>query len=535
MKKGFVSLVFHSHLPYCRQAGVWPFGEEWVFEAMAETYVPLLALLCRLREEKVGVKVALGFTPVLLEQLQDPYMQTRFLEYLEARMEAARQDVVRFAAAEPKLAALAEGYLGFYGQVARDYGDLQRDLVGVLRRLQEEGVIELLAGAATHAYLPLLEVESSLQAQLAVGQEAYRHYFHTSPRGIWLPECGYRPGLERYLEALGIKYFLVDGHAIRGGYVDAVYHAPGPTKSTRVASKGRTTLQGYYVGQSQVAVLGRDQLTGLQVWSGDWGYPTDGAYREFHKRDQTSGFHYWRITSPLVDLEGKDIYDPDSAALRVKEQAEHFVQSIKDRFTGGVPAGSIILAPYDLELFGHWWREGISWLEGVFRGLAAAEEVQMTTPGEYLAAHPPTEAINLPECSWGQGGRHYIWMNPATEWMWPQVHEAARRLEKAAARGWSSPLARRVLAQAGREVLLMQSSDWPFLISTQKAEDYASRRFLEHLSRLERLLDGLEGQDESDSFLAFLAEVEERDKVFSFLDPKIFAAAAALSSGIGGA
>ena len=165
---------------------------------------------------------------------------------------------------------------------------------------------------------------------------------------------------------------------------------PRTNEKHRVASKADHPA-GYYVGQSQVAVLGRDQLTGLQVWSEDWGYPTDGAYREFHKRDQTSGFHYWRITSPLVDLEGKDIYDPDSAALRVKEQAEHFVQSIKDRFTGGVPAGSIILAPYDLELFGHWWREGISWLEGVFRGLAAAEEVQMTTPGEYLAAHPPTE------------------------------------------------------------------------------------------------------------------------------------------------
>ena len=535
MKKGFVSLVFHSHLPYCRQAGVWPFGEEWVFEAMAETYVPLLVLLCRLREENLGVRVALGFTPILLEQLQDPYMQTRFLEYLEAKMEAARRDLERFESTEPKLAALAQDHLEFYQRTARDYEGLGQDLVGALGWLQEEGVVELLAGAATHGYLPLLEVESSLRAQLTVGREAYRHYFNTSPRGIWLPECGYRPGLESYLEELDIKYFLIDGHAIRGGYVDAVYHAPGPTKGSRVATTGKTTMQGYYVGQSQVAVLGRDQLTGLQVWSEDWGYPTDGVYREFHKRDQVSGFHYWRITSPLVDLEGKDIYDPKAASLRVKEQARYFVQSIKDRFAQGLPPTSIIVAPYDLELFGHWWREGISWLEGVLRGLAQAEEIQMTTPGDYLAKHQPTEAISLPECSWGQGGRHYIWMNPATEWMWPQLHEAARRLEKAAAKGGSSPLDRRILAQAGREGLLMQSSDWPFLISTQKAGDYASRRFLDHLSRLERLLDGLEDQDESDGFLSFLAEVEERDKVFSFLDPKVFASADALSSSIGGA
>ena len=356
-------------------------------------------------------------------------------------------------------------------------------------------------------------MESSLRAQPAVGQEAYRHYFHCSPRGIWLPECGYRPGLERYLEELGIKYFLVDGHAIRGGSVDAVYHAPGPTKSSRVPSKGKTTLQGYYVGQSRVAVLGRDQLTGLQVWSEDWGYPTDGAYREFHKRDQTSGFHYWRITSPMVDLEGKDIYDPEAASLRVKEQADHFVQSIKDRFAQGLPPASIIVAPYDLELFGHWWREGISWLEGVLRGLATAEEIQMTTPGEYLAEHQPTEAINLPECSWGQGGRHYVWLNPATEWMWPQLQEAAGRLEKAAAKGWSSPLERRILAQAGREALLMQSSDWPFL-NTQQAgtmQQTVSR----HLSRLERLLDGL-GASRT---LAFLAEVE-KGQGLSFLDPR---------------
>ncbi|MGI6036954.1 MAG: 1,4-alpha-glucan branching protein domain-containing protein [Limnochordia bacterium] len=511
----YFALVLHSHLPYCRQAGVWPFGEEWVLEAMAETYVPLLTLLKKYSNDKI--RVGLSFSPVLVEQLKDPYMQGRFLEFLEAKEEAAREDEKRFTQGrEEKLAALAADYLSYYRQIRRDYQEILRgDFLGTLRELREAGVVELLMGAATHGYLPLLE-ETALWGQLATGKEAYRHYFQGDPQGIWLPECAYRPGLETYLEELGLKYFIVDGHAIRGGHVDAVYRAPGPTPS-RGVTHGFSTLKPYYTGKSKVAVFGRDQLTGLQVWSEDWGYPTDGSYREFHKRDEKSGFHYWRITGPGTELEGKDVYDPSAALAQVAEDARDFVDALQKRSYDHDPA--IVLAPFDVELFGHWWREGILWLERVFQELSSQGELEMLTPCRYLALHAPEGSISLPECSWGQGGRHYIWQNGATAWLWSQLEEATKGFaQRAGELENPDPWQRRVLAQGARECLLLQASDWPFLISTGQAADYASRRFLDHLSRLERLLDGLVNDERGESFNRFLEELEAQDNIFPFID-----------------
>lgn len=512
----YLSMVFHCHLPYCRQAGVWPFGEEWVLEAMAETYIPLLALLKNME----GIQVTLGFTPVLLEQLQDPYMQSRFREYLKTKEERAEKDVVRFQKCnERELAHLARQYGEYYRKVSLDYDDvLQGDFIGTLRELQTRGIVELLMGAATHGYLPLLPRGSAIKGQLQTGWQAYQEHFGKQPRGIWLPECGYFPGLEEYLEPLGLEYFIVDGHGIRGGHVDPAYHAPGPTDNQKV-SNHFSTLHPYIIKGTSMAAFGRDQLTGLQVWSEDWGYPSDGVYREFHKRDEQSGFHYWRITNSGVKLHAKDIYDVGMVQAKVVEHGDHFVHSLAHRNYD--QENPIVVAPYDMELFGHWWREGILWLEHVFTKLAQSTDVQMITPSGYLQKHPPQKSIALPESSWGQGGRHYVWDNGATRWLWSQLEEAMERLERLTAME-VDPWWERVLNQGARECLLLQASDWPFLISTQQASDYASRRFLEHLSRLERLLDGLEKGEHDDEFLGFLQEIEDKDNVFPFINYRVF-------------
>ncbi|HMK09335.1 MAG TPA: 1,4-alpha-glucan branching protein domain-containing protein, partial [Anaerolineales bacterium] len=291
-----------------------------------------------------------------------------------------------------------------------------------------------------------------------------------------------------------------------------------------------TTFRPYYVAGAEVAVLARDNRAGLQVWSSEWGYPGDFDYREFHKKDGISGMQYWRISGARVGLGDKDAYHPDWAAGRVGLQADHFAGLV-----GGLLEGhrnksgefGIVSANYDTELFGHWWFEGIAWIEAVLRRLSASPNVELTSASGYLEAHPPETVLNLPEGSWGAGGAHFVWDNADTHWMWPIIHEAENRMLRVTtgtptAQGGGSA----VLAQAARELLLLQSSDWPFLVTTGQAKEYAVQRFRDHVERFNRLLDGLEA-GRPDASLA--ATLWEKDKVFPDIDPRWFAPSASSS------
>ncbi len=574
MSTGSFVFVLHSHLPYCRKAGIWPFGEEWVFEAMAETYIPILDIISDLVARGVPAKLTVGLTPVLLDQLSDPYMLFRFDEYLETKIAAAEGDIARFQAeSEGRLSDLARFHRDRYERVRASFHDgYRRDIVSAFRSLQDEGHIEIVAGAATHAYLPLLARESSVYAQVKVGCDTYERCFGRRPLGIWLPECGYRPrdfspagppgsafasaGIDGALAAMGIRHFFVDAHAIQGGAPVGMYGAGllrrQPEPRFIPARSGYTTYLPYSLPGSGVAVLGRNERTALQVWSSEWGYPGDGNYREFHKRDSISGLRYWKVTSRLVDLGSKEVYQPDAALARAKEHASHFVHLVErllGDFYRDTGKHGVIVAPFDVELFGHWWMEGLDWLRWALEGLARSEGVDLTTAARYLEHHPPAGQVDLAESSWGMGGGHYIWDNEATGWMWNEIHDTEREMETIAATprpagdarrrlegppggdgggarpdrdGWPSS-GERVLRQAAREALLLQSSDWPFLVTTEQAADYASRRFLEHRHRFARLLETLGREVASPETLGYLEEIEAIDAVFPDIDPAAFA------------
>ncbi|MGE5574046.1 MAG: glycoside hydrolase family 57 protein [Bacillota bacterium] len=570
MSTGSFVFVLHSHLPYCRKAGVWPFGEEWVFEAMAETYIPLLDIVSDLVARGVPARLTVGLTPVLLDQLQDPYMLFRFDEYVETKIAAAEGDIARFEAeSEGRFRDLARFYRDRYDKVRTSFHERYgRDLVSAFRRLQDEGHIELVAGAATHAYLPLLARESSVCAQVKVGCDTYERCFGRKPMGIWLPECGYRPrdssrsepgsafgraGVDGALGAMGIRHFFVDAHAIQGGTPVGMYGAGlsqrQPPPRYVPSRPGFTTYLPYSLPGSDIAVLGRNERTALQVWSSEWGYPGDGNYREFHKRDSISGFRYWKVTSRLVDLGSKEVYQHEAALARAREHADHFV-GLVERLLGDFhrDAGKhgIIVAPFDVELFGHWWMEGLDWLRWAIEGLARSDNVELTTAAGYLESHPPSGRIDLVESSWGMGGGHYIWDNEATGWMWDEVHASEGEMERIAAMAacaddgpvrpprhegdssaWTPDGAprsfrERILRQAAREALLLQSSDWPFLVTTDQAADYASRRFLEHRHRFTRLLDALQQGDATPEAMRYLEEIEAIDALFPDIDPAAF-------------
>lgn len=560
MPIGAFTFVLHTHLPYVRKAGRWPHGEEMLHEAIAETYLPLLKSLYELREEGVDFRLTIGITPILMEQLADGDVKRHFATYLEERIQLAEEDrKLHQSRGEGQIALLAEFYRDWYADVLSAFNErFRRDLLGAFRTLQDEGYVEVLTSAATHGYLPLLERDSSVYGQLKVGVETYARHMGRLPRGIWLPECGYRPGymkdvasgdstprsyykpgIEEFLADLNLLFFFTDTHVIEGGRMMGkvagdVVGPYGAVPRRRVVVKADelptttkgTTFRPYYVQAARVAVFGRDEGTGLQVWSASHGYPGDFLYREFHRKDEHSGLKYWRVTGANVDLGQKELYDPQRALEQVGLHVDHFCDLVRHRlreFHESTGQYGIIVSAYDTELFGHWWFEGIPWLKGVLRKLASSAEVELTTAYEYLEKHPPTEAISLPESSWGLGGGHWTWLNPDTEWMWPLIHNAERTMEELVdlypdAQG----RLRDVLNQAARELLLLQSSDWPFLISTGQARDYAYGRFQQHLARFNHLVSiarrgGLSSEDEE-----FLAEVAEADNPFPDIDYRVF-------------
>jgi len=553
VKKGAFTFVLHSHLPYVRKAGRWPHGEEMLHEAIAETYVPLLNALFDLKDEGCEPYLTIGLTPILLEQLSDPDVLDHFEVYLLEKLTLVEADVRRHKKnGDGHLLYLAQFYLDWYRNILESFAERYgRDLVAAVRQLQDEGNLDVVTSAATHGYLPLMERNSTIYAQLKVGAEAYWRHLGRAPRGVWLPECGYRPafiqsgaykpGLEEFLGELNLGYFFTDTSVVVGGRLvgkvagDVIGPYGGLPKrklvvraDERPEAKQRTTMRPYYVHSANVAVYGRDERTGLQVWSAAHGYPGDFLYREFHRKDAHSGLQYWRITGAQVDLSQKAFYDPYPAVNQVRMHAEHFVSLIVDEVSNYYEATGkpgIVVSAYDTELFGHWWFEGIVWLKEVLRHLDKNETVELTTAGDYLETHPPEEVITLPESSWGQGGGHWTWMNPDTEWMWPLIHNAELRMEQlVASRPEAEGQMRDVLNQAARELLLLESSDWPFLISTGQAKEYASGRFQQHLARFNHLAAIADSGVVTDTDIRFLTGIAELDNPFPDIDYRIFGA-----------
>ena len=557
-KIGAFTFVLHSHLPYARQAGMWPHGEEWVHEAIADTYVPILDNLYSLRDAGVPFHLTIGITPILAEQLSDALVIEHFVSYAAERAAWAATDVARFEqSGDMALRDVARFYHHWYARVLTSFQDrYQRNILGAFRTLQDEGLIEIATSAATHGYLPLASRDSTIHAQLAVGQAAYERHFGKRATAVWLPECAYRPaidegtnghsvrrpGIESFLAAAGLEVFFSETHTVEGGAPvgKAAGEAIGPYAmiprryamqvNTDVQLEPGTTFQPYWVGDAagQVAVLARNERTGKQVWSGTYGYPGDFCYREFHRKDGVSGLQYWRIGGKELDLGEKPPYEPEVAQQRIRDHADHFVGLVEEllgNYHAETGKYGVISSAYDTELFGHWWFEGADWLRAVLERLAKSESVELASASAMVEEHRPTEVLSLPESSWGAGGNHFTWLNVDTQWMWPVIHRSEVRMEELVARFPDAEGALAdVLNQAARELLLLESSDWPFLVTTGQAKDYATQRFTEHVERFEKLADAAESIGTGGGVTpAWIDELRYRDNPFPTIDYRAFA------------
>lgn len=552
MTVGSFVFMLHSHLPFYRKAGMWPFGEENLYECMAETYIPLLNAISELYDEGIQAKLTVGITPILAEQLDDEHLKCGFEKYLNARIEAVSEDLERYpndsVAHSQHLKYLAKFYFDWYTNIKDCFlNKYKRDLVGAFKKYQELGCIEITTSGATHGFSPLLATDSNLNAQFKVGSDTTKRLFGRKAKGCWLPECAYRPGyeatdasgnkfwrpaVETTLQNNSIEYFFTESHVIEGGVsvgnrrVIGVYgnieYIPLPPRP----ATGLTTYEAYWLPEAQVAVMGRNDRAGFQVWSAADGYPGDGCYREFHKKDDNSGMHYWRLTSANTDLGDKMLYDPVLAMSRISENSDHYVTLLYNLLNDHKKAtgkNGLIMVSFDTELFGHWWFEGVEFIKQTIKKLHKfTDSVERMTACEYLDKYPPTTAISIPESSWGQGGHFWVWLNHQTEWMWPIIHAAEKRIQKIAAKHKEIPenkLLHRALNQLARENLLLQSSDWPFLITTWQARDYATERFKKHEENFEKLANMIESGSIDE---ALLVEFESVDNPFPEIDYRVY-------------
>lgn len=564
MKKGYFTFVLHAHLPYVLGHGRWPHGTNWLNEAASETYIPILLLCESLIQKGISPKLTIGISPVLCEQLAHESFKSEFSNYIRERIEAAGQDAEEFyRTGQDDFIKLAHRWEQFYRQIASTFSDTYgQDLIGAFRRLQDDGHIEILTCGATHGYLPLLSQDESCQAQIKQAVKSYKRHFGRQPRGIWLPECAYRPayvwsppvsvngmpesyqrkGIEEFLSENRLEYFFVDSSTLKGGRAIGVYIDRFDALKTlwgrfeeqykpREEEEEKTPLSAYLVGgregMAPVGIFTRHPDTSLQVWSGEWGYPGDGNYLDFHKKRFPGGHRYWKVTSAKTDLADKQVYNPEWITGRLEENSDHFTDlihgSLTEHFEKTKNPG-ILVAPFDAELFGHWWFEGPGFLQRVLEKISRSDNIGLCTAGEYYDLNRPSRVVSLPEGSWGEGGYHYIWLNEWTEWTWKHIYKDELRMKSLAAElADAGELERRIITQAARELMLLSASDWQFLISTWSARDYAEARVTTHHEAFNRLSDMAERADSlSEGEISYLADLERRDDIFPDIDASWF-------------
>lgn len=523
MPAGYLTLVLHAHLPYVRHPEhAYSLEEKWLFEAITESYIPLLWGFERLADEGIPYRVTVSISPPLLTMWRDAFLQQRYVAYLEKLIELAEKEIYRTRGTtfEPAACMYYQRFKQVHETFCRRY---RYDLVKAFAALQDAGHLEIITTAATHGYLPLMMRSEAIRAQIAVGVTEYQDHFGRRPQGMWLPECGYVPGVDHFLKEYGLRYFFTDTHGVLFASHRPRYGVFAPIYC-----------------RSGVAAFGRDAESSKQVWSAQEGYPGDFDYREYYRdigfdldyeyirpyihpdgiRVHT-GIKYYRVTGKT---QHKEPYVPAWAYAKADIHAGNFMFNREQqigylkRFMDRPP---LIVAPYDAELFGHWWFEGPIWLELLIRKVNACKKIELVTPTDYLNRHPCNQVATPCASSWGDKGYHEVWLCQANEWIYRHLHWAQDRMvELAAQYPDANGILKRALKQATRELLLAQASDWAFIMATGTMVQYALRRTKLHLLNFKGLWHQIR---ENRLEPPWLNSLEERHRIFPNIEPGIYA------------
>jgi len=386
----------------------------------------------KLLRDKIYFRLSIDISPSLASMLADNLLQKKYKKHLENLIELSEKEIHRLKNNE-EIKKLAEMYRCLFKEAYYVFHEKYNDnLLNGFKRFQDEGSLEIITSAATHAYLPLIYKKETISAQIKTGIKTYKHFFNQEPPGIWLPECGFKENIEAILAREKIRYFISSSHGL-------LYAIPRP----------RYGLFAPVYTPNGVAVFGRDLESSKQVWSADEGYPGDFDYREFYRdiaydlnydyikkylpsgiRKHT-GIKYYKITGKT---DNKELYNPDRARKKAAEHAANFAFNRQQQFfylNNIMDRNPIIIAPYDAELFGHWWFEGPLWLEYLFKKLHYdIKEVLPITPQEHLEKYPGNQVAMPAESSWGYKGYHEVWLNESNDWIYRHLHEAEKEMAK---------------------------------------------------------------------------------------------------------
>ncbi len=527
-------LMLHGHLPFVRHPEHELFLEEdWLFEAVADCYLPILDVLEHLRADNVPASFTLGLTPPVATMLADPLLQERTARYLKFRRDLAEKDALQRGPKDP-LKKASEYFVNRTRWLQGWYESLDRNLCRAFANHWNEGRLELVTCGATHGLFPLLNDAGAIRAQVQHAVVTHSRLFGREPKGLWMPECGVWPGISSLLAEFDIRFTFAESHAL-------LLADPPPAAGVFAP----------IYGDRGTAFFARDPGCARQVWSAEEGYPGDPAYREFY-RDlgwdlpfemvkqyvqptgdrKNTGLKYHRVTGK-VDLGQKQPYDPEVAEARAWEHGRHFAER---RILAGtelkrvLKQEPVITAPFDAELFGHWWFEGPRFLESALRHLATLPGApRPTTPSAYLRANPVQQVAEPATSSWGDGGYFKVWCNAGNDWGWRPLLQAKDAFARAInargvpSHGWRA----RVVKQAARELLLAQSSDWPFIVTMGTQMGYAKQQPLVHLNRFWRLMALWDQETEAitEDQLRDIQQMEDRDNVFPEVNPAVFASA----------
>ncbi len=536
MALGSLSLVLHAHLPYVRHPEHPSFLEEdWLFEAITETYVPLLRMLDRLEGEGVRAPLTMSMSPPLCEMLVDPLLQDRYASRLNGLIRVAQREAMRARFSPFREAA------DFYVEELKDIRAVwqdryDRNLLTGFRGHQDADQLCLVTVAGTHGYLPLMATDEARHAAIEVACANYALHFGRRPEGMWLPECAYAPGLDGLLADAGIRFFFMETHGV-------AWATPRPKFGN---------LRPIFT-DGGVAAFARDPECSRQVWSAKEGYPGDPLYREFYRDlgwqapDEVIGdllgggprrgvgLKYHRVTGDVA-LDEKEPWVPSWALERAAVHASNFLfnrQAQARSLHEKIGAEPHMVAPFDAELFGHWWFEGPAFLEAFFRVAAAQDELALTTPLQWLRDNPVAQVATPIASSWGDKGSYEVWLNGDNAWMYQHLHRAEERMVELADRFVEAGgLERRALAQCARELLLAQASDWAFIVTMKTVIPYANKRTRTHLDRFHKLYGMLiTGAIDEPS----LATWEAMDAIFQDIDPAVYRSAEVGRRGAGAA
>ncbi len=526
--RGYLSIVLHAHLPFVRHPETnYMMEENWLYEAMTETYIPLLAYFDNLLADGVPFRITTVLTPTLCAMLSDDLLRSRYAAHIGRLIELADKEVRRTrrnAVMNRSARMYLERFLLCQYIFEDKYG---RDLIAGFRKLQDAGVLEIMTCAATHGYLPNMQSNANaVRAQVDVAVRSYHGFFGRRPRGIWLPECGYYRGLETVLHNCGLRYLFTETH----GLLDA---DPRPPSGVYAPVRCK---------EAPVAAFARDAECSRSVWSADEGYPGDPHYRDFHK--DIGNDLDMRYIAPYVDPAGirihtgikyhrvtdkrdpnKQLYERENALRRASVHASDFINKRAaqiGKIADGMNRPPIAAAPYDAELFGHWWFEGPEWLNFLIRKCAEEQDAfALITPSEYLEQYPESHTCAPAFSSWGDGGYSQVWLNETNEWIYPHLHRMEDKMVDCARefRLVGFGLEQRALNQMARELLLAQSSDWAFIMKTGTTVEYATRRVKEHIASFLKLYDQVKGRCIDEAFVTLL---ESHNNIFPWIDFRVY-------------